>query len=291
MTATLDFHVDPGLCGRCGLCADDCLNGVIALEGEDFPNIPADREGNCIDCQHCLAICPEGALSIRGRHPGASLPFPPGALPSLDQVDLLVRGRRSVRQYRDENVDPELIARLLRALEHAPTGVNCRKLTFTVIQDKDLLARFRSRVMAALVALCASGQMPEFASYLAQRVHLWSDQGRDFLFRGAPHLLLVSAPADAPTAAQDVPLTLAYFELLAQSAGLGTLWLGLLKRSLELLPELKALLDLPPDHGYYPMLFGHPAVHYARTVQRQGGARIRRVDAQWLAGGDPVQGG
>jgi nitroreductase/NAD-dependent dihydropyrimidine dehydrogenase PreA subunit len=278
-SATLDFQVDPNLCGRCGLCASDCLNGVIAMEGADFPNIPAEREAGCIDCQHCLAVCPEGALSIRGRHPWDSLPLSKDALPDLDKVERLVRGRRSVRRYRDENVDPGLVRRLLGALEQAPTGVNCRKLTFTVIQDKDVLARFRTRVMAALVELCASDRMPESAGYLAQRVALWRDQGRDFLFRGAPHLLLVSAPADAPTVAQDVPLTLAYFELLAQSAGLGTLWLGLLKRTLELLPDLKALLGLPQDHVYYPMLFGYPAVRYARTVQRQGGATIRTVDA------------
>jgi nitroreductase/NAD-dependent dihydropyrimidine dehydrogenase PreA subunit len=277
--ATLDFQVDPSLCGRCGLCVADCLNHVIALEGTGLPHIPAGREAGCIDCQHCLAVCPEGALSIHGRRPEASLPLPPGALPGLDAVERLVRGRRSVRRYRDENVDPGLIRRLLEALEHAPTGVNCRKLTFTVIQDREVLGRFRARIMAALVALCGSGRMPESAGYLADRVALWRDRGQDFLFRGAPHLLLVSAPPDAPTAAQDVPLTLAYFELLAQSAGLGTLWLGLLRRSLELLPELKALLGLDPDHLYYPMVFGHPAVRYVRTVQRQGGARIRTVDA------------
>ena len=76
-----------------------------------------------------------------------------------------------------------------------------------------------------------------------------------------------------------MPLALAYFELLAQSAGLGTVWLGLLKRALEILPELKALLGLPGDHVYYAMLFGHPAVRYARTVQRRGTARLRILEA------------
>ena len=76
---------------------------------------------------------------------------------------------------------------------------------------------------------------------------------------------------------EDVNLTLAYFELMAQSAGLGTVWCGLAKMALELLPGLKASVGVPQGHYYYTMLFGQPAVHYARTVQRDGIGRIRRI--------------
>jgi nitroreductase/NAD-dependent dihydropyrimidine dehydrogenase PreA subunit len=277
--AALEFHIDESLCNRCGLCASDCLAGVIALEDGQAPAVRPEREENCIDCQHCLAICPTGALSLRGHRPEDSRAFAAKDLPSLEQMDLLVRARRSVRQYRDENVDPELLQRLLETLEHAPTGVNCRKLTFTLVQDKAILAQLRERIMAALVQALESGRLPESAGYLARMVGLWRDEGRDVVFRGAPHLLLVSAPPEEPTGAQDVTLTLAYFELLARSAGLGTVWLGMLRRTLELMPELKPLLGLPADHSYYAMLFGLPAVRYARTVQRAGSARVRRVEA------------
>jgi nitroreductase len=228
-------------------------------------------------CQHCLAICPSAAISIDGFVPEASRPLSKSALPSLDQMDLLVRGRRSIRQYRDENVDSALIQRLLDAVAHAPTGVNRRELAFTIIRDKSVMAVLRSRVMGALEKALNSGSFPKEAAYLARMVSLWRDEGRDFIFRGAPHLLIVSAPPETPTPQQDVPLTLAYFELLAQSAGLGTVWCGLLKRAFEALPELKSLVDLPPDHVYYAMLFGRPAVRYARTVQHEGTAQVREI--------------
>ena len=80
-----------------------------------------------------------------------------------------------------------------------------------------------------------------------------------------------------PTATEDVPLTLAYFELLAQSAGLGTVWCGLLKLALKSVPKLKSLVDLPANYHYYAMLFGRPAVHYVRTVQRDNAAKIKRM--------------
>ena len=66
-----------------------------------------------------------------------------------------------------------------------------------------------------------------------------------------------------------------YFELLAQSIGLGTVWCGLLKLAFESVPELKALVDLPRNHHYYAMLFGPPAIHFARTVQRDNAATIK----------------
>ena len=61
----------------------------------------------------------------------------------------------------------------------------------------------------------------------------------DIIFRGAPHALIVSAPPDAPCPAEDVVLALATFDLLAQSARLGTVWWGLLKMVLEVLPAFR----------------------------------------------------
>ena len=82
---------------------------------------------------------------------------------------------------------------------------------------------------------------------------------------------------DAPCPNQDVALALAYFELLAQSAGLGTVWWGIAQMVFMVLPDLKALIGVPVKHLYYAMLFGIPSVHYPRTVQRDNAAIVRRV--------------
>lgn len=272
----LNFTVDPGRCTRCGLCARDCPAGIIRQDGQDVPRIDPDQEPQCYQCQHCLAVCPAAALSILGRKPSGSLLLTPGSLPSLDQAERYVRGRRTVRQYRPENVDACLIDQLLHTLANVPTGVNRRELIFTVIDDRAVMGRLRAQVYEALGAATDSGRVPP---YLAPAVPAYREQGVDRVFRGAPHALIVAAPPDAPCAREDVVLAVAYFELLAQSAGLGTVWWGLFKTVMEALPELKPLVGLPADHCYYAMLFGVPAVHYARTVQRDDAARIRRVES------------
>jgi nitroreductase/NAD-dependent dihydropyrimidine dehydrogenase PreA subunit len=274
----LQFTVNKKLCTRCGLCAADCPARIILQEGQALPSIRPDQEAQCLQCQHCLAICPTAAISILGRYPENSLPLSTDSFPRLDQMTRFVRGRRSIRQYKDENVDPALIKTLLTTLANVPTGVNNRALTFAVIDDKAVMQRLREKVLAALAEAGKSGRIPERFKYLLDAPPAYYEHKVDIIFRGAPHALVVSAPPDAPCPGEDVALTLAYFELLAQSARLGTVWWGMFKMFLEILPDLKPLFGLPPRHRYYyGMLFGIPAIRYPRTVQRDDAAIVKRV--------------
>jgi nitroreductase len=150
-------------------------------------------------------------------------------------------------------------------------------LTFSVIDDKAAMQRFRIKTYSALAEAEKAGRVPEPYAYLMQAVPAWFEKKEDMIFRGAPHLLVVSATPESVCPQEDVNLAVAYFELMAQSAGLGTVWCGLVKMALELRPELKNDLGLHPGQFYYSMLFGVPAVRYARTVQRDGTDRIRRI--------------
>jgi nitroreductase/NAD-dependent dihydropyrimidine dehydrogenase PreA subunit len=275
----LKFVVQPGLCTNCGSCIADCPSRIIETNGQKLPFILAENEGNCFRCQHCMAVCPTGAVSILGLDPANSLTVSADAWPRFEQMSHLVRGRRSVRQYLANNVEPALIDRLLAELAYAPTGVNSRALTLTVVDDKGQMDQLRKRVMGTLVEAQKAGRIPERASYLQRVITAYVQRGTDVIFRGAPHALIVSAPPETLCGNEDVTIALAYFELLAQSAGLGTVWWGFFKAICELLPEVKTFFRLPADHHYYAMLFGHPSIHFARTVQRENTAAIRRVKA------------
>lgn len=274
----LRFIVDADRCGRCGRCAEDCPAGIIRLQGEALPSVAPEDEEKCLECQHCLAACPRAAISVFGLSPEQSLPLTPEELPSLRQMTRLVRGRRSYRHYRDENVDRSLLDGLLATLANVPTGVNRQELAFRVIDDRAVMQEKRERLYRGILAAMAAGELP-VESALERFGLTYRHHGRDIVLRGAPHLLIVSAPPDAPCPNEDVALALAYFELLAQSTGWGTVWCGLLKMALQQLPALKPLFDLPADHVYYAMLFGVPTWRYPRTVQRDEGAEVRRISA------------
>ncbi len=264
----LQFTIDENLCIQCGLCAKDCPVKIISLES-GFPAIATEKEERCMQCQHCLAVCPKGALSILGNNPANSLPLK-DSLPDPEQLETLMKGRRTVRQYRDENLDPALIEKLLNVARHAPTGVNMDQVRYFVIDNKDALTVFRNEVYTALAELVAAGKLPENRSRFADIAKVWQEKRVDVLFRGAPHIVVTAAPKKGVCSAADCMIALSYFELYAQSMGVGTVWNGLMTWTLdELIPSLQRRLGIPDDYLLgYVMAFGKPAVKYPRTVDR-----------------------
>ena len=269
---TLNFRVDAEKCIQCDTCVHDCPSEIIHRTG----TVPEAAEGGCLECQHCLAVCPSGAISVFGLKPENSLLLIDGAIPSYQQMKTFVRGRRSVRQFLDEDVPSALIDELLADLAHAPTGRNARDLTFSIVPNRVAMGILRERVIKALEARQESGAV--LNAFMSNAVTAYRKNGKDMLFRGAPHLLIVSPGEKAACGHEDAALALAYFELLAQSAHLGTTWCGVIKFIADMIPETRTLLGLAPDAYFYAMMFGKPAVTYARTVQRDSAARIRRID-------------
>ncbi len=274
----LQFKIAKEKCTQCGLCARDCPVLVINMD-EGYPGMTAEKAADCIKCQHCLAICPTAALSILDRQPEDSQLLK-GNFPDPDQLETLIKGRRSVRQYRDENLEPELLQRLLDVAWHAPTGVNMRGVQFHVIDDKQALATFRGATYDGLARLIEAGQLSANRAIFADFVKLWQEKGVDILFRGAPHLLVATASRSCPTPREDCLIALSYFELFAQSLDVGTVWNGLAKWAIdELVPELKLRLGIPEDHLVgYVMAFGRPAVQYRCTIEC-GPAKVVRFIA------------
>jgi nitroreductase len=232
---------------------------------------------SCLQCQHCLAVCPTGAISILGFRPENSIPLTEKSLPSKEQMKTFVRARRSVRRFTQENVDLALIDELLSDTANAPSGCNDRMLTFTVIDKMKVMQDLREKVISAIEQKQKENvAMPQF---LIDGVQNYRKHGVDDFFRGAPHLLIISASQNAHCGREDVIIALSYFEFLAQSAGLGATWCGYFKHVLDAVPELADTIGLDKDAAYcYAMMFGKPSVKYARTVQQDNTAKVRKVE-------------
>lgn len=270
----IQFKIDEERCIQCGECVVDCPAEVLTMD--DYPKMI--NEKGCYRCQHCLAICPTGAVSILGRHPEDSKSLD-GKLVDPVALETLIMGRRSVRRYTGQELDQTLIDDLLEVAWHAPTGVNNQGVLFTVVRSGKVMARVREEVMARLAAKREAGGFPEgfVGQYLGAAVKGWQEEGKDIIFRGAPHLLITSAPRNAPCPVQDTHIALTTFQLLAHARGVGTVWDGMFMMALAVCPELVVRLGIPADHLIgYAMVFGEPAVQYQRTVRR-GPALVNEV--------------
>lgn len=273
----LNFTVNQEICIKCGECATDCPARIISMD-KGCPSIAPDNEAACYRCQHCFTVCPTGAISIFGLQPENSMGLP-GSIPDTVQMEFLIKGRRATRRYKQENLEPKIIQRLLEVASYAPTGRNTRHVRFTVVDDRKKLATLREEVMNGLGRMVEKDLLPKRLDFFAGFVRAWEENGNDIIFRGAPHFVVASAPRNVPTPVEDALIALCYFEMYAQVFGVGTLWDGLLKWVIDdLMPEFRARLGIPDDHTIgYAMLFGKPAVYYARTAQR-GTVQVHIVD-------------
>ena len=275
----LDFLIDESRCIQCGECAADCPVRIIDVS-QGLPRIGEQRQGLCIRCQHCLAVCPTAALSILGVNPDESAEILP---PAPDGLENLIKSRRSVRRYRPEAVERAVLDRLMEAVAYAPTGKNERKVRFTLVDDPEVMARIRVLTMDGIRRAVDEDGLPDGMEFFAKFLTAW-DQGRDIIFREAPHMLIASSPREATAGEADPFIALSYFELMAASLGLGTVWCGYARWALQsVVPELGRRLGIPSDHrSMYAVMFGWPAVRYARAVQReaQGLHRVRLGDLE-----------
>jgi ferredoxin len=266
----MDFKVDQEKCIQCMICASDCP--VLIINGKsEYPEIKEDKEGLCIKCQHCLAVCPSGAISIWGKKPEDSIPVN-GNILQAQEMEKLIKTRRSIRKFKNEELDKALIHSMLTTSAYAPTSQNDNAVLFTVVDDKINLSKLRSLTYEHIKKAHDENRLPEKLSFMNKFQDLWYTKQIDILFRNAPHLLIASAPKHTTNPETDSIIALSYFELLANSNGIGTLWNGYARWVLkDVAPEIRTKIGIPNNHIINAvLLFGKADVRYARSIQSNG---------------------
>ncbi len=279
------IRVDEERCARCGRCVVTCPQRV--LTGSESGGPPAvDDEGlaSCIRCGQCVAVCPAGAIALAGF--GAE-EFPPSMPPPKpDTVLGWLRGRRSVRVYREEPVPREALGRLLEAARHSPTGHNARQVGCVALLSESSRQALREGLLAfyrrifrlaegrggrALLRLWVGPRgLREIQEALlsARRAEARILRGEDPLFHRAPAILIFHAPA-SETAEVDCALAASQATLLAPSLDLGTCYIGYASAALRRRSGLARDVGVPGgDTPYVVLTVGRPAVEYPRWVPR-----------------------
>ena len=268
------FEFDRDRCVKCGACVNDCLFGAIRTGDDGYPALLAPEK--CMRCQHCLAICPKGAVTFAGKRPENSLDTNGLRLPDVEETENFLHARRSTRRYLAGDVERATLERIFRALGNSPTGCNARSLKFTCFPTRSSMDAFRASFIRAIEEHRDGDKLlPRWLAVPA--IQMRKGKG-DLFFRNAPGMVIVSSDETAPgvtTPAEDVVIACTHFELLAQAHGLGTCWCGFLKLVQNEVPELlEKTLGFRRTTPLYAMLFGLPAVTYRRGVQRGDEAAV-----------------
>ncbi len=263
------ISIDADKCKRDGFCVRDCPTTIISLPETGFPEIAPDREGSCLECGHCVAVCPFGALSHL-RVPIDKSPVIQDKLRlSEAQASQFLRSRRSVRHFLDKPVEKEKIRRLIEIARYAPTGGNSQTVEWLVLDDKSRIKEIAGLAVDWLREVVRNPDAVSAMPYLALTVAAW-DAGCDTILRGAPVLITAMAPRESMNGMVDLTLALSYLDLFASPMNLGTCWAGLLQGALMNSPAVRAAVGIPPAYPHhYPIMVGYPDVKYFRMPERK----------------------
>jgi len=261
--------IDESKCKRDSVCVQECPMGIIEIKEKDaFPSLVEKSRELCIDCGHCVAVCPNGALSHSEIRIENCPPIQKELEISHEQAFQFLRSRRSIRVFKDQPVEQEKIQRLINIARYAPTAANAQLLEWNVFTDKDTIFRFAELTIEWMRELIRNSGSA-FAPYYIPVVKAW-DAGYESILRGAPVVLIPSAPSISNNGLVDLSIALSYLELAAPTLGLGTTWAGLMQAALIDSEALQKLVDLPKDHSHhYPMMLGYPKFKYHRLIERK----------------------
>lgn len=254
------ISVDATICTRQGACIDSC---PYQLLHRDPQGLPVEREGAagaCLRCGHCVSVCPSGALS--NTYLNRDLFVEVAGLGRGDALAHLMRTRRSVRSFLQEDVPKTELKALFEVTRYAPTGRNTQNLWWIVTTGRAQtlpLARLARKWMRSVLH-------PERADAD------WPEDD-DPVLRGAPHLILCCGPEDSSWGPTDAAIAVAHLELLAASRGLGACWAGAFVRAAEAFAPLWEALAMPQGQKLHAGLFlGRPRYRHRLVPPRNPAA-------------------
>ena len=265
------FNVDKSKCIACGQCIKDCPTATISFV-DDKADINNDR---CMKCGHCIAICPVNAVSTDDYDMNQVVSYDKDTF-SIDADNLLnfIKFRRSVRRFKDKEVEKEKIEKIIEAGRFTQTSTNSQDVSYTVVTDTlDELKELAYSSLKKKGEYILANLTPE-TEYLKRYANMWLHSYSQFkedpikndrLFFNAPSVIFVTSPSQI-----NGGLASSNMELMTDALGLGTFFSGFLLVASQDNKEILDLLGIKDGKQIISCLvIGYPDVKYQRIVPRK----------------------
>lgn len=292
-------NIDHEACTTCNLCSYECPLRLFRIEDDKLHF--HDPMESCIECGHCVAICPTNAIKYEYQKQEDSIFYKADEFEN-DITDNLPKSighimfkRRSVRRYKNKEVSHKDIELIMEAMGRSPSASNKMHRKYYIYQQQTLLNRLEDEVANYFAGLLKKLTNPALLffqilsmkqkglSFKEKYINIRaSNKGfynsivskRYRFFFNAPAVIVITAPEktskihksfirpDAHTAAT-------HGVLMAESLGLGTCWIGFAELALNKNRKAKIGLGIPQkEEVLAAFTIGHPDVKYQRIAPR-----------------------
>ncbi len=284
------IRIDKEMCIGCGDCVGVCKDFSLVIR-DGKADVSENPAFGCIGCGHCMAICPTGAIQITGRtiSPGDLFELPVASTAAdYGQMISLLKRRRSIREFSDRAVEPDIIQKILDAAVTSPMGLPPSDVNVLVLDSMEKTRRFASDFCDFL------DRMRWFVSplFLALMRLFWG-KANDEMFRGfvkpvfdiytgymrkGVNMVTYDAPLamyfyGSPYTDPADPIVAATTAMYAgESLGLGTCMLGAVHPMIQYGGAGKKFRE---KHGIkyasregLIVIFGYPSVEYKKGIRR-----------------------
>lgn len=263
--------VDKDKCIGCGLCVKDCfVRDIELIDGKAKIN-----NVKCFKCGHCIAVCPKNAVFTDEYNMEDVKEYDKEKF-EIDAENLLnfIKFRRTVRQFKNKDVEVEKLKDIIEAGRFTQTGSNSQNVSYIVVKDgieelKEMALESLDGLGKNILSNLNPQTMP-FKRYAQMWVNMYEEYkinptGKEKLFCNAPAVVLVvsESPVNASLASSNM-------ELMTNALGLGTFFSGFFVRAAQGNKKIMDYLGLDEGKQIVTcMVIGYPDVKYSRTAPRK----------------------
>jgi len=286
-----EIRIDAEKCKGCGFCVSVCKDLSLEIVNNKVKQSDNSIFG-CFACGHCMAICPTGAIEIYGREmsPEDIFELPPKEkMADYEQVLALFQHRRSIREFKNKDVEPEVLEKILTTVKTAPMGLppsdvhlmilNGREKTLAFAKDysefleKNMMYMTSKWFLSIMRLFFGKENHKLFKAFIKPLFNIYTKkmkEGENFINYNAPlAIYFYATPYSDPA---DPVVVATYAMIVAESLGLGTCMLGAVHPFIQ---KGKPAKKFREKHGIKHtskegifVIFGYPKFKYKKGIRR-----------------------
>ncbi|MFW9923760.1 MAG: nitroreductase family protein [Candidatus Thorarchaeota archaeon] len=279
--------IDQNQCSGCKACIEICPRDCFKINGEQKIYFESNK---CHSCGHCISVCPENAIShdsIGNEEYSEISNYLNAEIFDPEQVYYYLKSIRSTRKYSTKHVDRAILEKLIDLTRFAPTGHHSQNVEIIVIEQPEMIQALKDESTIAIKSFLKKINNPLYG-FIAKligkggtikkarqtksrftRMLQGFEEGKDYLFHGAPNIVIFHAPKKGTVPADNCNIVSNYFRIAAHSYKLGTCYIGYLIYYAKYNSRIPQMLKIPKENEIFQVLIvGYPKYKFRKYVAR-----------------------